>query len=80
MARAHSYQVFAKQAESFLQREGTLKHQQRTERIVPYPTKLYLTKVTNFSGGEEKFFPTKILSDKVLSDKVIRKLGEIHIL
>ena len=75
----YSYNVFAKQAEVFLQNERTLKHQQRIERTVPYRKKLSRTKVTKFFGGDEKFCSTKILSDKVLSDKVVRKLGQIHI-
>ena len=75
----YSYNVFAKQAEVFLQSERTLKHQQRIERIVPYRKKLSRTKVTKFFEGDEKFCSTKILSDEVLSDKVVRKLGQIHI-
>ena len=51
VTRAYSYQVFAKQAEIFLHGKRTLKHQQRVERTVPYPTKLCRTKVTKVFGG-----------------------------
>ena len=62
-----------------MQSKRTLKYQQRTERTVPYRTKLCRTKVTKLFGGDEKFCPTKILSEKVFSGKVVRKLGQIHI-
>ena len=51
VTRAYPCQVFAKQAEIFLHGERTLKHQQRIERTVPYPTKLCRTKVTKVFGG-----------------------------
>ena len=79
VAHAHSYQVFTEQAEIVLQSKRTLKYQQRTEWTVPYRTKLCRTKVTKLFRGDEKFCPTKNLSDKVFSGKVVRKLGQIQI-